>query len=217
MNSQSSSVDQFQPAYSVLEERLNALSHLLGMLLAIAGLVYLLIESNNVLAVTTSAIYGSTLIAMFLASTIYHSVSHVEAKKFFKLLDHCAIYLLIAGTYTPLVTITIGGWIGWTALIAIWCIALFGLVFKFVAGSKYPKVSLFTYLLMGWLAIFLAYPFYLALPASGLMLLVAGGLCFSFGVFFYTAKTTRFTHVIWHLFVIAGCACHYFTIYFFVL
>lgn len=217
MNSEPATADQFQPAYSILEERLNALSHLLGMLLAIVGLVYLLFESNNILAVTASIIYGSTLIAMFLASTVYHSVGHVEAKKLFKLLDHCAIYLLIAGTYTPIVTISIGGWIGWTALIAIWLIAIFGVTFKCVAGSKYPKVSVFTYLAMGWLAIFMAYPFYLALSGAGLLLLVAGGLCFSFGVLFYVAKKTRFTHAIWHLFVIAGCACHYFTIYFFVL
>lgn len=187
------------------------------MFLAVAGLVLLVNESHNILAVTASTIYGISLITMFLASTVYHSVHHVEAKKFFKLLDHCAIYLLIAGTYTPFLILAIGGWLGWSALLVIWLIAVFGVTFKCIAGSKYPKVSLFTYLAMGWLAIFMAYPFYLALPITGLALLVAGGLCFSFGVFFYVAKTTRFTHVIWHLFVVAGCACHYFSVYYFVL
>ncbi len=211
------SINLTDSGYSPLEERFNALSHFLGVVFAVIGLAYLIIQSQGALVLLASIIYGSSLIAMFLSSTIYHSATDPKTKKLFKLLDHCAIYLLIAGTYTPFVVLSIGGWIGWTALVVIWSIALFGVIFKCKAGSKYPKISITTYLAMGWLVIFMAYPFYISVPTDGLLLLLAGGLCFSFGVIFYMAKKVRFTHAIWHLFVLAGCIFHYFSVYFFVL
>ena len=153
---------------------------------------------------------------MFLSSTLYHATSHHRAKGWLKLFDHSAIYLLIAGTYTPLLLVSIGGVLGITMTAIIWSLAIGGVAFKLVAQHRFPKVSVMTYLLMGWIALGLIYPLYVALPGAGLWLLVAGGLCFSVGVCFYVAKKVKYTHAIWHMFVIGGCSCHYFSIYYFV-
>lgn len=203
--------------YSVAEEWLNGISHGIGFIFAIIGLVYLLVRSDTALTITVSAIYGTTLSLMFLASTIYHSVQAEPLKNLLKLFDHSAIYLLIAGTYTPFLLVGIGGWLGWVSIVVIWSIAIFGVTFKCFVRHRFPKLSVFTYLTMGWLAILLIYPLYQAIPGTGMWLLLAGGLCFSIGVIFYVAKKVRFTHAIWHLFVIAGCTCHYFSIYHFVI
>lgn len=203
-------------AYSVVEEWLNSISHGAGLIGAIVGLVFMLYRADNTLELTTAAIYGSTLILMFLSSTLYHAISHHKAKSWLKLFDHSAIYLLIAGTYTPLLLVSIGGVLGITMTAIIWCLAIAGVAFKLVAQHRFPKVSVMTYLLMGWIALGLIYPLYMALPGAGLWLLVAGGLCFSVGVFFYVAKKVKYTHAIWHVFVIGGCSCHYFSIYYFV-
>ena len=202
--------------YSRLEEWLNSISHGLGFIAAIVGLIYMVLRAENPTAITASAVYGSTLIIMFLASTVYHAVQHVEAKNWLKLVDHSAIYLLIAGTYTPILLLTIGGALGSVSTVLIWCFAVAGVIFKCFARHRFPKVSVMTYLLMGWVALLLIYPLYQALPATGLWLIVAGGLCFSIGVLFYVAKSKRYTHAIWHLFVLAGCSFHYFSIYYFV-
>jgi len=203
-------------AYSVLEEWLNSISHGVGFIAAIVGLVFMLYRAEDTLALTTAAIYGSTLILVFLSSTLYHAISHQKAKGWLKLFDHSAIYLLIAGTYTPLLLVSIGGVLGVTMTAIIWSLAIGGVAFKLVAQHRFPKVSVMTYLLMGWIALGLIYPLYVALPGAGLWLLVAGGLCFSVGVCFYVAKKVKYTHAIWHMFVIGGCSCHYFSIYFFV-
>lgn len=209
--------EQIQSGYSKPEEWLNSISHGIGFIFAIIGLVYLVIRSDNTSAVVASAIYGTTLAIMFLSSTIYHAVSHTATKKWLKLFDHSAIYLLIAGTYTPFMFVSIDGALGWISGFVIWLIAIFGVVFKVVAGHRFPKVSVMTYLIMGWLAVFLIYPLYQSVPGGGMWLLLAGGVCFSIGVLFYIAKSVRFTHAIWHLFVIGGCTCHYFSIYHFVI
>ena len=203
-------------AYSVMEEWMNSISHGLGFVAAIVGLVFMLLRAESSVSITASAIYGGTLIFMFLASTIYHAVTHQQTKGVLKLFDHSAIYLLIAGTYTPLTLVAIGGTIGIAATAGIWVLALAGVAFKLIAKHRFPKVSVMTYLVMGWIALALIYPLYQALPGSGLWLIVAGGLCFSVGVLFYIAKSKKFTHAIWHLFVIGGCSCHYFSIYYYV-
>lgn len=204
-------------SYSQSEEWLNSISHGLGFIAAIVGLVFIVLKADTTLSITASAIYGSTLILMLLCSTVYHAVTHQKAKGILKLLDHSAIYLLIAGTYTPLMLVSIGGMLGTVTTIVIWVLALGGVVFKVVAGQRFPKISVMTYLLMGWIAVGLIYPLYKALPGGGLWLIVAGGLSFSIGVLFYVAKSKKYTHAIWHLFVLGGCACHYFSIYYFVL
>ena len=202
--------------YSLKEEMLNSLSHGAGFIAAIVGLVYMLLRADTALTITSSAIYGTTLILMFLTSTVYHGVTHHKAKGIFKLFDHSAIYLLIAGTYTPLTLVAVGGVLGITMTVLIWVLAVAGVAFKILAGHRFPKISVLTYLLMGWISVTLVYPLYQAMEGIGLWLIVAGGLCFSIGVLFYVAKRKRYTHAIWHLFVVAGCACHYFSIYFYV-
>lgn len=203
-------------AYSVLEEWLNSISHGAGFVAAIVGLVFLLLRAEQPVAIAAAAVYGSTLILMFLSSTLYHSISHTKVKGLLKLFDHSAIYLLIAGTYTPLLLVGIGGWLGITMTAIVWILATGGVAFKLIARHRFPKVSVATYLLMGWIALGLIYPLYMALPGAGLWLIVAGGLCFSIGVLFYVAKSKRYTHAIWHLFVLGGCSCHFFSIYYFV-
>lgn len=203
--------------YSIIEEWMNSLSHGIGLVVAIVGLVFLLINSKSDAAIIASAIYGTSLILMFLTSTIYHAVSNSRAKNWLKLVDHSAIYLLIAGTNTPFLLLSIGGRLGIAATVIIWTMAIFGVTFKWIAKSRFPKISVATYLLMGWFAVLLIYPLYNALPGAGLWLLVIGGLCFSIGVGFYVAKKVKYTHAIWHLFVIAGCSCHYFSIYYYVI
>ncbi|MBU3020858.1 hemolysin III family protein [Aestuariibacter sp. A3R04] len=206
----------YNRAYSAVEEWLNSVSHGIGCVAAIVGLVFLLFRAEHPLAVTAAAIYGVTLILMFLSSTLYHAISHGKAKGMLKLFDHSAIYLLIAGTYTPLMLVSIGGWLGVTMTAVIWALALAGVAFKLIAQHRFPKVSVATYLLMGWIALGMIYPLYMALPGAGLWLLFAGGLLFSIGVIFYVAKTKPYTHAIWHLFVLGGCSCHFFSIYYFV-
>lgn len=204
-------------AYSVLEEWLNSISHGAGFVAAIVGLVFLLLRAEQPVAIAAAAVYGATLILMFLSSTLYHSISHTKVKGMLKLFDHSAIYLLIAGTYTPLLLVGIGGWLGITMTAIVWILATGGVAFKLIARHRFPKVSVATYLLMGWIALGLIYPLYMALPGAGLWLIVAGGLCFSIGVLFYVAKSKRYTHAIWHLFVLGGCSCHFFSIYYFVM
>jgi hemolysin III len=203
--------------YSTVEEWLNTISHGLGILAAIVGFVFLSLKAEGVYAHVVVSIYAASMLLMFLSSTLYHACRHAKLKQVFKVIDHSAIYLLIAGTYTPFMLLSVGGWLGIGAMILIWSIALTGVLFKCFAGGKYPKLSVITYLLMGWLALFFIYPLYLALSATGLWLLVCGGLCYTVGVVFYVAKQVQYTHAIWHTFVVGGCICHYFAIYYAVL
>jgi hemolysin III len=157
------------------------------------------------------------MIMMFLSSTFYHLAKSKNVKAFLKIVDHSAIYLLIAGTYTPFMVLAIGGWLGLTGMIIVWSIALIGILFKIFANQRFPKLSVITYLLMGWIAIFFFYPLYNVLTTEGIWLLVGGGICFTVGVLFYVAKKIQFTHTIWHFFVVAGCVCHFFSIYYHVI
>jgi hemolysin III len=200
-------------SYSAGEELLNAGIHGLGFIAAIIGLVMLLFRAEGIYAQVISIVYAVSMMMMFLSSTLYHSVRNQDLKLVLKVIDHSAIYLLIAGTYTPLLLLTVGGWLGGLSIGLIWGIALVGVLFKCFARGRFPKLSVITYLAMGWLAILFIYPLYNALPAEGMWLLVIGGLCYSIGVVFYVAKKVKYTHSIWHVFVTAGCACHFFLIY----
>ena len=202
--------------YSNSEELWNVASHAIGFALAIVGLVFLILRAEGTTAVTSVSIYGGTLVFMFLASTVYHAITHPKSKRVLKIIDHSAIYLLIAGTYTPFLLVSLDGILSLSSIILIWTLAVFGVCFKLLAGHKYPRISLATYLAMGWFAVLLGYPLYLALPAGGLWLLVAGGLLFSLGVIFYTQKHKQYTHAIWHLFVVGGCVCHFYSVYIYV-
>jgi hemolysin III len=208
---------QSKRPYSVIEEWLNASTHGLGFVGAIVGLIALLMKAPTLYGQVVVTIYAISMLLMFLSSTLYHSVSQPKLKLVLKVIDHSAIYLLIAGTYTPFMLLSVGGWIGLGATIMIWTIALSGIVFKCFVKGGFQKLSVTLYVLMGWLAIFFIYPLYQALPGGGMRLLVLGGLCYTLGVVFYVAKKIQYTHAIWHAFVVAGCMCHFFAIYFYVL
>lgn len=211
--------------YSRKEEFANTLSHGLGTLLSIIGLVMLLIapinnafgesnqDNNSLMRSISLSIYGGSLILLFLASTVYHYTVNPQAKQLFKLLDHCAIYLLIAGTYTPLLLLSLHGVLGYSLMVLIWAIALAGIIFKIKLGNKYKKISLTTYLGMGFISFAILGELYKVLPEQAIYLLALGGLVYCLGVFFYVQKKIPFNHAIWHLFVLGGASCHFLMIY----
>ncbi|OQX37792.1 MAG: hemolysin III family protein [Oceanospirillales bacterium LUC14_002_19_P2] len=206
--------------YSVAEEIANSLSHGLGMVFGIVALVLLVNEAvalDDTVRVTSFSIYGASMILLFLASTLYHAIPAPGAKRRLKLFDHCAIYLLIAGTYTPFLLVTLEGTFGTVLMAIVWSLAGLGLAFKLVFGHRYRKLSLLTYLGMGWLSLVAIGELVERLPAGGIWLLASGGLVYSLGVVFYVWKRLPFNHAIWHLFVLGGCVCHFLAIYGYVL
>lgn len=212
------SVTPAQPnPYSQNEERLNAISHAFGLFLSCIGFFLLLKNSHgDISRIISFSIFATSGVLLFLASTLYHSLQNKSAKKLFKLLDHCAIYLLIAGTYTPLLAITLAGALGYILLSFIWILALCGILFKIMFGNKYKKVSLATYIGMGFISFSILGKLYQALPEAAIGLLALGGLIYCIGIFFYVKKTIPYTHAIWHLFVLGGASCHFLMIYWYV-
>ena len=205
--------------YSITEEIANAVSHGLGALLSVAGLTLLVTYAaiaEDATRITSFAIYGTTLVLLFLSSTLYHSFVNEKAKKLFKLFDHCAIYLLIAGTYTPLMLITLKGTLGYTLFAVVWGVAIGGIIFKVMCGHKYKVISLLTYIGMGLISLTIIHRLYQELSAGGLALLATGGAVYLLGVIFYVQKKIPFNHAIWHLFVLGGASCHFFMMWFYV-
>ncbi len=201
------------------EELANSLSHGLGLLLAIVGLPFLIVHAerrDSVSAVVGAAIFGSSAILLYLASTLYHAIPQRRIKDILRLLDHAAIFLLIAGTYTPITLgVLHGGW-GWTLFGLIWGLALAGLIFKALVGVRFPRLSTLLYVAMGWVVVIAIRPLWLHMAAGGLIWLAAGGLAYSLGVvFFVLDEKVRYGHFIWHLFVLAGTACHFFAVLFY--
>ncbi|AUY10646.1 MULTISPECIES: PAQR family membrane homeostasis protein TrhA [Aeromonas] len=201
--------------YSPWEEWANRLSHGLGLLLGGLGLVLLLHKGwdQGPRVLLSYGVYGASLVLLYLASTLYHSVSSVTARRWSKLFDHCAIYLLIAGTYTPFLLVALDTPLAQGLMVVIWGLALAGVVFKLIFINRFKKVSLFTYLMLGWLSLVVIYQLYLHLDGTGLLLLGLGGLIYSLGVIFYVAKRIPYNHAIWHLFVLGGSLCHFMAIY----
>lgn len=201
--------------YSPREEWANRLSHWLGLLLGGLGLVLLLHKGwdQGPRVLLSYGVYGASLVLLYLASTLYHSVSSVAARRWSKLFDHCAIYLLIAGTYTPFLLVALDTPLAQGLMVVIWGLALAGVVFKLIFINRFKKVSLFTYLMLGWLSLVVIYQLYLHLDGTGLLLLGLGGLIYSLGVIFYVAKRIPYNHAIWHLFVLGGSLCHFMAIY----
>lgn len=189
-------------------------------MLAIAGLAVLTARATlyaDALAITAVAIFGATMVLMYTASTLYHSITQPMAKKVLRAVDHSMIYLLIAGTYTPFDLITLHGATGWSLFGVTWGLALVGIVFKIFATGKYEKLSLTIYLGMGWCVIVVIKPLIHALPTGGLVLLLVGGLSYSGGVAFYVWERLRYHHAIWHVFVLGGTVFHFFAILLYVL
>ena len=190
----------------------NSVTHGLGILLSIAALSAMVaIASLHGTArhVVGAAIFGAALVLLYTMSTLYHALRGPTVKKVFKILDHSAIYVLIAGTYTPFCLSTLKGPWGWSLFGVIWGLALAGITFKAVfSAGRFPALSTCVYLAMGWLVMVAARPLWLHLPRHGMYWLMAGGLCYSLGVVFYVAKNLKFHHAIWHLFVLGGSMCH---------
>ena len=198
--------------YSVLEEVIHAATHGVGVLLSIAGLswmLYLSIVAADPWRIVASSIYGATLIALFLASTVYHSLYASRHREIFKLLDHCAIYLLIAGTYTPFLLVAMRTDTGWWLFGTIWALATAGIVKKLYFRHRFPKVALASYLAMGWLVVVAAPQLAEAIGPNGMAWLVAGGISYSVGAIFYALERIPFNHAVWHVFVLGGGICHF--------
>lgn len=196
--------------YKNLKEELwNAITHGIGFLLSIPAcviLILLAVQSGSVIEIVSYSIFGASLIILFCMSTLLHSMPQ-KYKKIFSILDHSSIYILIAGTYTPFLMIAIGGALGYILLCIIWAVALFGIVFKSLFIHRFETFSLMLYLAMGWLIILAIKPLYTFLQFDGFSILLAGGIFFSIGSIFYMWRKIPYNHAIWHIFVIAGCAC----------
>jgi len=193
------------------EEIANSVSSGVALLAILCGIPFLCGSAihHGPLSLTGVIVFAISMVLLYLASTIYHALPRTNIKKLFRLLDHSAIYLLIAGTYTPFALGPLRGALGWTLLGVIWFLALVGIGFKTLAGLRYRWVSICSYVGMGWMAMFAIRVFLVHVPLAGLIWLVAGGLAYTGGVAFYVAKQIRYSHFIWHLFVAAGTACHF--------
>ena len=207
--------------YPLAEEIANSISHGLGCLFGIVGLMLLLDKASvmnaGLTAIISSSLYGGSMILLFLASTLYHAVSHPRAKRVLKKVDHCAIYLLIAGTYTPFLMVGLQSPLAYGLMAVIWGLALLGIIFKLTIAERFKVMSLVTYLCMGWLSLIVVYQLAMKLSAGGIWLLASGGIIYSLGVIFYVARRVPFNHAIWHAFVLGGCVCHFCAIYFYVM
>ena len=204
----------FTPRLSA-EELANSVTHGVGLILSIAGfatLVSLAVMRGSAWRIVSCAIYGSTLLCLYAASTCYHGTRSRRLKRILKVCDHSAIYLLIAGTYTPFLLVNLrGGW-GWSLFAVVWGLAMAGILFKVWFVEHAPVLSTAVYLLMGWLSLVALKPMLIKVPASGLLWLLAGGVLYTAGVVFYAWKRVPFNHAIWHGFVLAGSTCHYFAV-----
>lgn len=202
------------------EEIINAMTHGLGALLSLGGLVVLVLMASrhgDAWHIVSCSIYGATLVLLFASSTLYHSFRNERVKHIFRIIDHASIYLLIAGTYTPFVLVNLRGKWGWSLFGVIWGLALAGIVFQIFFVSRFRIVQTLIYLAMGWLVVVAVKPLFAHVPKQGLLWLLLGGLCYTVGAVFYLWKKIPYHHAVWHLFVLGGSICHYFAIFFYVL
>ena len=207
---------QFSRKYLIKNEVLNAVTHGIGVVLSIGGFVFLLKKADSGLHYVSFIVYGVSLFMLFLASTLYHSLIFTKAKKVFQVFDHCSIYLLIAGTYTPYCLLYIKGTIGIVLLSVIWLAAIVGIVYKSMTLSKVKsvsKLSTIIYNVMGWAVVIALPSLYQSVGLKGLLLLVGGGVAYTVGSVFYSMKNRRYMHVVWHLFVMLGAMLMFFSIY----
>lgn len=198
---------------SYSEEWFNSISHGITALTAIGGFVILLVfgaKSEKDWTLFSGIFYGISLLALYTFSTLYHGLRHEKAKRLFNILDHCGIFLLIAGTYTPMLLVSIGGTIGWVIFGVQWTIALVGIIFKIFYTGRFRFISTLIYAIMGWIIVFRWRDLVNAIPSDALWLLISGGLAYTVGIIFYMLDTKiKYSHFIWHLFVMAGSILHY--------
>ena len=203
-----------------LDELLSSWSHGIAAALSVVGTVVLIVAASRLgdaWKIVSFSIFGATLILLYLASTLYHSARHPRLREAFKMLDHCAIFLLIAGTYTPFLLVNMRGPVGWTLFGVIWGLALTGVILKLVFGHRYKIARVIIYLAMGWLIMFASSTLVENLSQRALELTIAGGIVYTVGVVFYLFQRIPFNHAIWHLFVIGGSVCHFYAVYYGVL
>ncbi len=201
------------------EEIANSVTHGIAAVLSVAALAILVVFASlrgNAWHIVSCAIFGVTLILLYLASTLYHALPVGRAKEVCRILDHASIYLLIAGTYTPFTLVTLRGPWGWSIFGVVWGLAVAGIVFQSLLIGRLPVLSTAVYILMGWVVVIALRPLIHALPWGGLLWMLAGGLCYTAGVYFYASRS-KFAHAVWHLFVIAGSVCHFFAVFFYVI
>ena len=203
--------------YSKREEIANSLTHGLGIILSLIGLVFLYLkanDSNNSMVMISFMVFGISLILLYTTSTLYHSIPGLEIKKSLRKIDHCAIYILIAGSYTPFLLINLQGFYGWGMFGIIWSFATIGIVIKIFTRIKSKWVSAFIYIIMGWLCILISRQMWLQVPTKSLIFLGIGGLFYMIGVLFYVWKKLPYHHAIWHIFVICGSISHFLAVYY---
>ena len=209
------SENKFKPGPTTGEEIANAITHGIGALLAIAALVILVVVAairGTVWHVVSFSIFGATLVLLYFASTLYHSLTHVKAKKVFHKFDHISIYLLIAGTYTPFCLTVLRGWIGWTVLGIVWSCAILGAVLKAISIGSRVKLSTILYVLMGWVILIAIKPLYHEMPLNAFVLLIAGGISYTLGTIFFIRNQVKYNHSVWHVFVLGGSILHFFSV-----
>ena len=203
---------------TVFEEKLNALTHAIGAVFGIVALILLIVfeTKKTAFSLFSVIVYGISIIILFTASTMYHSFTDEKKKHYFRIVDHISIYLLIAGTYTPVLLITLEQSKGWLLFYIVWAIAGFGVILKLFFTGKFETFSTLLYLVMCWLIVFDFSTLSSIMASNGLVLLIAGGLAYTVGIVFYAIEKIPYNHVIWHLFVLAGAILHFFMILFFV-
>jgi hemolysin III len=205
------------PNYKLSEEIAHSITHGIGIVLAIAALAILTAFAavfGSARHIVGCSIFGATMILLYTASTLYHAVQNKKAKKVFRVFDHSAIFLLIAGTYTPFTLVTLKGGQGWALFGIIWGLAFIGVLLQTISKMKFEILSLILYLAMGWIGVVAFKPMFTLLPTSGLIFLIAGGLSYTFGVIFYAWERLPFNHAIWHVFVLGGSVSHFFAVLF---
>lgn len=201
--------------YTLGEEIFNSVSHGVGAGLSVAGTVVLIVSAvihTNAWGIVSSCIYGATLIILYTMSTLYHSLTNAKAKAFFRIMDHNTIFLLIAGTYTPITLYFLGGVTGWVLFAIVWGVAVIGIIINSINLEKARIPSIFCYVAMGWVIIFAIKPLIAAMPTVSLVFLIIGGVFYTLGITFYAIKKVKYFHSVWHLFTVAGSVFHYFSI-----
>jgi hemolysin III len=200
------------PQQSLREEIANSVSHGVGLLAALGVVPFLIVAAvrrGSASAIVGASVFSATLVLLYFASTMYHALPRHKAKRVFRILDHGAVFLLIAGTYTPFTLGVLRGAWGWTLFGVVWSLAALGIVLTATGGIRYPRLSTGVYLGMGWLVVIAVRPLWLRVPLAGLLWLLAGGIAYTVGVVFLAAKRMRYSHFVWHLLVLAGSSCHF--------
>ncbi|MCH5188211.1 MAG: hemolysin III family protein [Oscillospiraceae bacterium] len=216
----STAVKKRRGLYSIGEEIFSSVSHGIGALIGIAALVLMVVfaaRAHNVYGVVSGSIYGATMILLFTMSTLYHAIQAPRAKKVFRVIDHCSIYLLIAGTYTPVMLCTLRQHGGWAMFGVVWGVSILGIVLNSINLEKFKLISLISYIVLGWAVVTMWSPMRAGLPMAGIWLLISGGLVYMVGVIFYCLKKIPYMHSIWHLFVLGGSVLHFLCILLYVM